>query len=253
MTEQSEDGLGETQTTGDELQTNTSAGVESEDTFFDPSSLGDDPNLQAAYKQMQGAFTKKQQEAATLLKRYQGRDQDLALVDQFKQNPKAVIQQMAQQYGLSLAEQQQQEFNPQSWDDVIKQAEEKAYSRLQQEMSPLMQDLHNVKKQNIESYLDSKYSDWRNYESDMTSLVNQHPSLAKDPDLIYKMVVPQEALEKRAMQAAMKKVKGETETAQVTGQTTTSRKAPESRKAGSFQEAVQLAKEELAAQGMKPH
>ena len=243
--EQSDAGLQETETTGDELQ-QTNTGTAPEDTFFDPSSLGDDPNLNAAYKQMQGAWTKRMQEASALQKRYEGRDDDLVLVDQFKKDPVSVIKHMAGQYGLNIAE-QSQEFNPQNWNDVIKTAEDRAYQRLRQEMGPVMQDLHNVKKQSIESYMDGKYPDWRHYESKMTQLVTAHPSLASDPDLIYKMAVPDDIIQKRANQAALNKLKGQAESAQMTGKTTTSRTPLSPKMAGSFHEAYLMAKEEQAA------
>ena len=98
------------------------------DTFFDPKSIADKPELQIAYKQMQADYTKKMQAIAA--DRHK-----LEAYNAFEQNPEGTIRQLAQQYGLSLAEarqvvQNEEEFTPQTWDEVFARLARRLNNRL---------------------------------------------------------------------------------------------------------------------------
>lgn len=252
----SEESAAESQpgTSGQEIapeQTST-AGAGADELFYDPSMIQGKPELEALAKELQGAFTRKTQALAKERSKYSQYEQDLALVEQFRQNPKAIIQQMAQQYGVQLGgESQQGQFEPKSWDDVIGAARQQAVDQVLEQLQPYLKDVQNVKKQSIEAQLDSKYPDWRNYEDEMTSLIKSHPTLIQDVDKLYNWAIPHDVLERRAYQAALKKIQGQTESATMTGQTTTARKSAAPTKATSFDDAVNKAREELRAKGIR--
>lgn len=250
------------ETTGGELQNEqqqeetfnteqtTDNGPAQEESFFDPASIQDNPELVAAYKQMQGAFTKRMQSLSS-------QQEKVKAYDEFMRDPMTQIRTLASQYGMQLsngqqASTQEQEFSPQSWNDVLDHFKQAAKDDILQSLQPFISDIHKVKKQSIESYLDSNYADWRSYEQEMMDLIQQHPTLSSNPDMLYKMAVPDDVITKRATQAAMKKLQGQTESAQMTGKTTTSRKPTEVKKANSFAEAFEMAKAQLAAKGIRP-
>ena len=251
--EQSDAGL-PSGTTGEELQTadqTTTAGSEREDSFFDPSSIQGKPELEAAYKQMQASYTKKMQGLSAKEKEYFANQQKLQMVNEFERDPHGTIQRYAQQYGIQLAGQEQQEFNPKSWDDVASHFKEQAKSEILKELQPFISEVHQVKKQSIESYMDQNFNDWRNYETEMMSLLQEHPTLANNPDKLYRLSVPDDVIQKKATQAALKRIQGQTESAQMTGNTT-ARKPSTIKKASSFTQAFEMAQQQLAAKGIKP-
>src|SRR5690606_10185159 len=159
------------------------------ESFFDPKSIQGKPELEAAYKQMQSAFTKRM----TALKSHQSK---VEAYDRFERDPIGTMQQLAQMYGFQMIqrggkEEPPKDWNPQSWDDVMAEAEK----RVLQKMDPVFKELNQVKQQSMEARLDSQYPDWRTYEDAMVETLKAHPSLAKDPDLLYRMSVPAEVLE----------------------------------------------------------
>ena len=114
----SEQGLDESQTTPPEPaddvegqsneageQTTPDEGSDSaaEDAFFDPKSIQDRPELVAAYKQMQAAYTKKMQAIS------EDRNK-IEAYDAFQQNPVESIQRIAAQYGYHLSPVQAQQI-----------------------------------------------------------------------------------------------------------------------------------------------
>lgn len=228
---------GQAQTTGN------GPGAVAEESFFDPRSIDGKPELQSAYKQMQGEFTKRMQ-------KFRERDGDLQLVDRFRSNPHDVMQQMAQQYGYQIVQRgqdQKEDWNPQSWDDVMAKAKQEVLK----EMKPVFDEVKSLKKQTIEQQLDSKFADWRTYEDAMMEKLRSHPSLVNDPDALYRLAVPANVWEARATKAAMEKLKGATDHAQISGgathkQTTT---APTGKL--TFDQAVHAAKAALAGKGLR--
>ena len=250
MEQSEEPGLPENQeTTDSELQTTeqTTENGPADESFFDPSLLPDDPEIQKAYKSMQGQFTKRMQQ-------FSKEREKIDAYNQFMQNPQESLRRMAQQYGVDLGQQQQndKEFAPNDWNDVVNHIQEQTKQSIMEQLQPLFSDLHNVKRTSTEQYLDSTYPDWRSYENEMMDLLQEHPSLANNPDLLYRNAVPQDVINQRAYQQALKKIKGQTESSKATGNTPNARKKAAPAKISSFNDAVKAAQQQLAEQGLKP-
>jgi hypothetical protein len=234
------------QTSGGQAQTTgNGSGAVAEESFLDPRAIEGKPELLAAYKQMQGEFTRRNQ-------KFSARAQDLQLVDRFRADPMGTLHQIAQQYGARIlqggAEPQKEDWNPQSWDDVKKHFFEEFKK---EHLNPLVGEVRTLKKQGVEQHLDSKFPDWRTYEDAMMEKLQAHPSLVNDPDSLYRLAVPSNVWEARATQAAMARIKGATESAQVSGGTTAKQTSSEPTGALSFNQAIEVAKKRLASQGLK--
>ena len=228
-----------------------------EPTFFDPSALADE--LKPAYKQMQAAFTKKMQGIS-------GERQKIEAYNQFMSDPIGQMQQVAAQYGYSLTraqaaqavqEQQQQapSWEPQSWDEVMARAEERAEQRIMAKLQPFLGNVQKQTAMTIERQLSEIDPQWRTYEDDMRSKLQMHPTLVNDVAELYKLSVPEEVLTSRAVQAAMAKFKSKTEQAKVSGTTRTSRSEPappdltKMKSGDAFNAAVEIARKRLASGG----
>ena len=238
-------GTGEGQPSASTKQTTVDGPVSEEVTFFDPKALNNDPNLMAAYKQMQGAFTKKNQSLAQ-------RAKDLELVDAFNRDPRGTIQAYARQYGFNVVQAdpnaaKNDDWQPKTWQDVINKAKES----LKGEFEPLTKEVLSLKRDKVETYLDSNHPDWRVYESSMVDTLRSHPSLAQDPDLLYRMSVPAEVLEAKATKAALAKLKNSGSAGESLGNKTTSVKTSKEPSGPlSLSDAVAVAKARLAAKGI---
>jgi hypothetical protein len=220
-----------------------------DESFFDPKSIEHSPELMQAYKQMQGNFSKKMQGI---------RDsrQKIDAYDAAMRDPQGTARQLAAQLGMTVVDGQPQpvggeEFKPQSWEDVVTHVTEQVREEMSQQYAPLVGEVKNLKQQNIEQYLDGNYSDWRTYESEMIGTLQKHPSMANDPDTLYRLSVPTEVMEARATERALKKLKGGVDagavggTKKATQQTSTQPTGPLS-----FDEAVKFAKGQLASRGI---
>ena len=206
------------------------------ESFFDPSELPDE--LMTGYKQMQGAFTKKMQ----------GLSENQHKVDaynQFELNPQGMIEQLAQQYGLTVSQVAQAVTGePQTWDEV----NDRAAQKVMEQITPVLSEVQQIKQSNIEATLDRECPDWRVYQTDMISNAQKHPTLS--PVEIYDLSLPSSVKESRAMQKALKKVKGNTNSAQVSGGSTTTKTSSQLPSGPvSFNDAVKAAKAQLAEQG----
>ncbi len=215
------------------------------ESFFDPASIQDKPELMAAYKQMQGSYTKRMQE-------YAKHRPKIDAYDNFERNPVGTMQQLAAQYGYQLVQRgqdQTQDQNFQSWDDVEKHFFEKFKK---QELQPVVREVQNLKKQSIEMQLDKDFPDWRTFEGEMMEKLREHPSLVSDPATLYRMSVPAEVLEARAYKAAMQKLKGATEHAQVAGGSSTAKQTSQAPTGPmTFDQAVKFAQRKLQQQGIR--
>ena len=226
-----------------------------EDSFFDPSSIKGTP-LEPAYKQMQAAYTKKSQGFAA-------NRQKIEAYEQFERNPQGTLQQLAQAYGFQLVQRGQQQngtntnekWEPQTWDDVMSRAKQEAKADVMKELQPVLgpvfDEVKKLRKSNIENSLDDIDPQWRLYEDDMARSLDQHPTLALDPERLYRMSVPQEVIMAKATKQALEKLQGRTNTAQVSGGSTTTKQSSQVRTAKTFAEAVELAKAQLAEKGMR--
>jgi hypothetical protein len=213
------------------------------DSFFDPASIAGKPELEAAYKQMQGSYTKRMQDIAKHRPKIEA-------YERFEKDPVGTLKQLAQSYGyqfVQAGENQPKDWAPQSWDDVMAKAKEEVLK----EMRPVFNEVKSLKKQNVESYLDTHFSDWRTYESEMMETLQAHPSLVNSPDKLYRLSVPDQVWEARATKAAMQRLKGATDNAQVSGGTTVKQTSTVPTGPLSFNQAVEVAKSRLAAQGLK--
>lgn len=226
-----------------------------EQTFFDPKSLEGRPELQAAYRQMQKAYTQKTQAIAADRRKIEA-------YDQFASNPDAIAQYLAQQgYQVLRPGQQAQTqapsggtpetrpFEPQTWDEVYTEAERRIIARLDERLGPVMNNLRETTAKNIESQLNGIDPNWRLYEDDMKETLRAHPTLVKDVAKLYRMSVPEDVLHSRAVQEALTKHGQRIAAASVHGSGTTQRTTSAPRKVNSFQDAVEVAKEQLRASG----
>jgi hypothetical protein len=235
----------------------TVKGTQEETTFFDPKDL--DPSLVPAYKNMQKAFTQRMQEAAK-------HKHKVEAYDSFERDPVGTMQAMAQRMGFQLTRaeaaqqlrdqqqgQNQQPWEPKSWDEVLNRAKDMAKRELFQEMGPMVNEVKNLRKSALEAFLDSNAPDWREHEDSMMQNLKAHPTLVNDPIKLYRLSVPPEVLEGRATQKALKKMEEKVKGAQIGGGSSTTRKAPLGLpdKSLSFDEAVKFAKAKLAEDGIR--
>ena len=172
-------------------------------------------------------------------------------------DPIANIQSLAGQYGYTLprgqAEQvlQQQgqgQFNPQTWEEVFNTAEQ----RVLQKLNPFLNEVKETRKSQVEKMLDDNCPDWRVYEDQMMKTLQSHPTMVNDPVKLYRMSVPDEILQSRAAQAAIKKLQTKAESSQASSGSSTNKQASDIPKGPmSFQKAVEVAKAQLAAKGIR--
>lgn len=222
-----------------------------EDTFFDPKTLA--PDLMPAYKNMQKAFSKKMEAIS--------KDRSkIDAYDAFSRDPVGEIQKMASRLGYKLsradiaeAQQQTQNWEPQTWNEVIDKIKSVTTQQVLNDLSPILSQVQEMRKSNIEKLLDDNCPDWRQYEDDMKANIQAHPSLVNDPVKLYRLSVPPEILESRAVQAALKKLEKKVQGANVSGVSTTTKHQSEGfGKVSTFQDAVEAAKRKLAEQGLHP-
>lgn len=220
-----------------------------EETFFDPESIKGKPELEAAYKDMQRAFTKR----TTALK---DGGKKIEAYDNFMRDPVGQLHALSQQYGYSMTkaeakqvlDQQNNASDPKSWDDVYGVAE----NRVLQKLQPFLNEVKETRKGQLEKILDDSCPDWRVYEDSMMAELQKHPTLVQDPVKLYRMSVPDEVWQSRATQAAIKKLQSKAESAQVSGGSNTNKQASDSpRGPVPFSKAVEIAKAKLQAQGIR--
>lgn len=229
-------------------------GPASEETFFDPASIQDKPELLSAYKQMQRAFSRKNDSIKAAREKIEA-------YDAFTQDPIGNLQRIAGQYGYTLGRagasndqgQQQGAWEPKTWEDVIARAKQEAREEVMKEFEPIFGQVQTLQKSNMETMLDQTCPDWRQYEDDMVANLRKHPSLVNDPAKLYMISVPSEVLESRATQKALQKLQTKAESSQVAGKSTTTKQASgkDFEKVASFDDAVKVAKAKLAEQGIR--
>ena len=238
---------GTTEQSANAGQTTQQGSVQADESFFDPKSIEGKPELQAAYKQMQRAFTKKNQA-------FREQQKKVEAYDGFIRNPMDSMKQIARQYGYQLVQAdpngKETDEGPKTWDDVYSIAEKRVFEKLE----PLLGEVKQMKQSNVETYLDNHYADWRTYEDDMVANLQRHPTLAGDPDLLYQMSVPREVIESRAQKAAMERLRNSSEAGKISGASTTSKTTAKEelpKSGSSFNDFVAYAKAKLAREGLK--
>lgn len=173
-----------------------------EESFFDPSSL--DPALMGGYKEMQGAFTRRMQELA------QHRDK-IKQYDSFMADPRTSIETLARQYGYQLSHGQQaaadngqsNEWEPQTWNEVLDRTKSEARQDVMREIQPIMAQ---ITQNELSRTLDIEVPGWRTYEERFTDTLMRHPTLREDVHALAAAAMPREVQESRAMQKAMKQL-----------------------------------------------
>jgi len=219
-----------------------------EPTFFDPNNLP--PELLVPYKQMQGAFTTKTQEIAR-------NKQKIEAYDAFMRDPVSQIQQLASQYGLQLTRAQaqqvqnqqqtqpEQNWEPQTWNEVIQRTKDETRQEIMRELSPYFGQVQQMQATNIEKQLASIDPEWRTYEGNMRENLQDHPTLVKDVAKLYRLSVPPEILEAKAIQQALKRFEEKGKHAAVTSGGSAPRSKPTAAKVSSFDEAYRAAKQKI--------
>jgi hypothetical protein len=256
-----EGGNGQATASSGNVGTGTTETDPDEASFFDPKAVPEE--LQPAYKLMQRAFTKKMQALA----KDRGKVQ---FYDQLSADPVGNLQKLAAQYGLQLTRAQAQQmasqgqaaagstpadWQPQSWQEVLQKAEERAAERILGQLKPLLGEVQNIKKQSIEKQLEAIDPTWQQYEDEMIENLRSHPSLAGDPAKLYRLSVPQEVIESRATQAALRRFEAKAKSQGAAGGSTTSTKKLASfdvdQRFSSVAEAAEFAKRQLAERGKR--
>lgn len=199
---------------------------------------------------MQGKWTKEMQ-------RFKAAQKKAETLDSISSNPLAAAKQWAQQNGWDLVQRDpnakaETTDAPKTWDEVYSRAKQEVLKEIQ----PMLGEVRQLKQQNVEQYLDQNHADWRTYEDEMLETLKSHPTLAHDPDKLYDLSVPTQVKEARAYAAALAKLKGAGEHAQVSGtgtprQSSTSTDAPPGI-GTSFNDTINWAKAKLAREGITP-
>ena len=242
--------------------TDTGTQTQTTETFFNPQTIVDvadmsaiqaDPNLSAAYKQMQRAF-------GTKMDGIKENQQKIDAFNAFNQDPVGTLQNYAKQYGYNLTrvdaaqalEQGQPNSEPQTWDEVYQRASEHIMKELAPHLGELQTQNQALQRNSMERMLDESAPDWRQYEDKMLENLKSHPTLSSDPVTLYRLSVPPEVLESRATQSALKKLQEKTAGSQTSGVSTTRQTGTTEKGPVSFDQAIADAKAELAEQGINP-
>ena len=218
------------------------------ESFFDPKDVIGTP-AESAYKQMQGEFTKRMQGI-------RDSQSKIDAFDAYQRDPRGTIEQMARQYGYNFVQSdpnagKDEAWQPKTWDDVMTRATAQAREDLLKEFQPLTDEVQSLKRQGVETHLDTNHPDWRAYETQMVETLQAHPSMANDPDLLYRMSVPPELIEQRATKAALAKIQTGAASSEVSGSKTTTVATKNEPEIKTLEDAVNVARQRLAAQGIR--
>ena len=240
------------QSVGTGQTTGNGPGTTADESFFDPKTIQGKPELEAAYKQMQGAFTK-------VMQKVRGKQQKADAYERFEQDPQGTLRQLAQAYGFQLVQGGPQQngnekWEPQTWDEVTSRIKQEAKAEFMKEFEPVLKpvfdEVKNLRKASIEKSLDEIDPQWKLYEDDMMTTLQEHPSLVRDPLKLYRLSVPDEVFEAKYTKKALERLQGKAKSSEVSGGSTTTKQPSQVRTASNFAEAVQIAKEQLAEKGI---
>lgn len=267
-----DDGPASTSTDATELeapQTTADSDTGTDSFLDDPSEVPEE--LQARYKEMQSAWTKKTMGLADKRKSLEQLEQYQPLIEAYQRDPAGTLQDLAKQQGFSLtrgqAEQAVQEhtaqpqqqgvdwdnYEPQTWKDVadtIRQdVRQEILGQVEKDMAPVVENFRKMNAQHIETQLAEIDPEWRQHESTMVQVLKQHPTLADDPSMLYRMAVPPEVLEQRANERAQSQYKEKAKAARVSSKSTIRAATASPKQPKSISEAYELAREQLASGG----
>lgn len=179
--------------------------ADAEPTFFDASTL--DPSLMPGYKQMQRAFTQKMQAIA-------GDRQKIDAYNAAIQDPRGTIEALARQAGIPVnfggttdgqpsGPGNGEEWNPQTWDEVIQRARTEAREEIMRDIQPF---IAQTRKSQLERDLDDLFPTWREHEEAFSQTLMDHPTLANNASLLVQAATPSEILQAQATQRAIKQL-----------------------------------------------
>lgn len=245
----------------------TDTGHQADDVIFDPQEYKKlteslTPELQAQAealrKSLIGSYTKKTQSIAEQKKKIEA-------YDAFNSNPAAALEQMAKQYGYELKKPggdtskasegwNPEAGDPQNWNEVVSYITDTIKNSFGGQLQPIVQEFQSMRKQSIEHQLSEIDPAWQQYEDSMAGVLKEHPTLAKDPAMLYRMSVPAEVAESRATQRAIKRMEAKTKSSQVGSPSTTNKKPAGGLPDGklTFAAAVAAAKAKIADEGLSP-
>jgi len=206
-------------------------------------------------KQLKANYTKKTQEIAK-------HRQKIEAYDAFERDPEGTLRQIAERQGFTLnrgAGRDPSNLNagnqvmgdgwqPQTWSEVFDAFAEKIKGGLLGDLKPVFDNIQTLTTKNIETQLSEIDPDWKLYEDDMISNLKTHPTLAKDVSKLYKMSVPDEVLESRATQKALKRFEDKAHSAKVGSKSSVATSYSTAKKVSTFDDAVSEAKRLLAEQ-----
>lgn len=229
-----------------------------EATFFDPKTLEEHPELMPVYKSLQSAYTKKNMAVTDKEKTLDGMMQ---LQDAFNKDPQGTVKAIAEQMGMQIVSPGsqvqangnnpapfQEGWEPQTWGDIPDALKPMIQQAIDQAVAPLNQELTTLRTSRIENTLDEVTPVWREHEAEVMNLLRAAPVLAKSPEQLLRAALPPAVFEKQAMQQAMKKLKGQGESANVSGASTTTRQpSNNAAQPKNFAEAVMAAKKAMGA------
>jgi len=165
------------------------------------------PELEEERKNLQKVFTEKMQEVGGLRLKAN-------LVDAIDRDPEATLAYLAEQYGIDLGGKTEPapEGKKLTFDDLPAKEDEDMASYLQRlvphvvvpavkeavqgvfeeqgKATAAQRGASTINQAGVKAvleHLNTTYSDWATYEKEMIGLIMKHPTLARDPDELYKL------------------------------------------------------------------
>jgi hypothetical protein len=211
----------------------------------------DDPErvkqLRNLEKMLLGQWTKKNQALAQDRQKVEAYN---AFMEQVERDPRGAIVDLQQQLGLSpqqaqqVVEEARGEKEYSTWDEVYTDFREQVLAEVRKEIAPAMQNVHKLTTQQVEAQFDSIDPDWRMYEDNIMTTLNKYPQMVNDISTLYRVSVPQEVSEQRAVKEALKRLEKQTKAAAPAAPTPTRSKGS-TIQVKSFDDAVKKSKMDL--------
>ena len=225
----------------------------SDDLFMDPNDLPDE--LRGHFKRMQRGYTKKMQSLAES-------KQKVDAYDAFARDPLQTMRNLAAQYGYTLEAKDANKGSgdssddaPETWEQVYERATQLATENVMKQMAPYLEQIQSQRTRQIEATLDDVAPEWREYQDEMSQMLQQHPTLVNNPELLARLAIPAEIHEARVHKKVQQKYDAKARSAQVSGGSTTVKASDDdadflNRKL-SFSESVEAAKKKLQKDGIR--
>ena len=224
-------------------------------------------------RDMQGAYTKKTQAVGA-------NRQKLEAYEAFERDPHNTLARVASQLGYQLTPagggqpggqpgQPAQpasrfadpNYQPQTWGelaseirssiaaDLVPQIVAQLGGQMSNVIQPLARSVEQITSATISQKLDQVDPNWRLYEDDIKATMRQNPTLIQTDDGIrklYLMSVPEDVIAARYTQRAVTKINDRVNASKPGSRSQVNQAAPAAKKASNFNDAVAIAKEQLA-------